>query len=44
MAEEWGMVGGLFVITLFLLIIRWGMNVADMAPTRFTRLTAAGLT
>ena len=44
MAEEWGMVGGLFVIGLFLLIVRWGMRVADRAQTRFARLTAAGLT
>lgn len=44
MAEEWGLLGGLFVITLFLLITRWGMRVADRAPTRFARLTAAGLT
>jgi rod shape determining protein RodA len=44
MAEEWGMVGGLFVIILFILIARWGMNVAEQAPTRFARLTAAGLT
>ncbi len=44
MAEEWGMVGGIFIVTMFVLIARWGMNVADRAPTRFGRLTAAGLT
>lgn len=44
MAEEWGFVGGLFVIGCFLLLFRWGMNVASRAPTRFGRLTAAGLT
>jgi rod shape determining protein RodA len=44
MAEEWGMVGGLFVITMFVLIARWGMAVADRAQTRFARLAAAGLT
>lgn len=44
MAEEWGLVGGIFVIGCFLLLFRWGMNVASRAPTRFGRLTAAGLT
>jgi len=44
MAEEWGLLGGLFVIGGFLLLFRWGMRVAARAPTRFGRLTAAGLT
>jgi rod shape determining protein RodA len=44
MAEEWGLLGGLAIIIAFLLVARWGMNVADRAPTRFGRLTAAGLT
>ena len=44
MAEEWGLFGGLFVIGCFLFLFRWGMNVASRAPTRFGRLTAAGLT
>jgi rod shape determining protein RodA len=43
MAEEWGLLGGLFIIICFLLLIRWGMNVAGKAPTRFGRLAAAGL-
>lgn len=43
MAEEWGLMGGLFLIVAFLLLIRWGMNVAINARTRFARLTAAGL-
>ena len=44
MAEEWGLIGGIFIIGAFLLVFRWGMRVADRAPTRFGRLTAAGLT
>jgi rod shape determining protein RodA len=44
MAEEWGLLGGLFIITCFSLLVRWGMNVAGKAPTRFGRLAAAGLT
>ncbi len=44
MAEEWGLVGGLLLIGAFLMLTRWGMNVAERAPTRFGRLSAAGLT
>ena len=43
MAEEWGMLGGVLIILGFLLVVRWGMKVALAAPTRFARLTAAGL-
>jgi rod shape determining protein RodA len=44
MAEEWGLLGGLFIIFGFLMVFRWGMAVASRAPTRFGRLAAAGLT
>ncbi|MFT9099049.1 MAG: rod shape-determining protein RodA, partial [Zymomonas mobilis subsp. pomaceae] len=43
MAEEWGLIGGLFIIVSFMLIINWGMRVAFNAPSRFAKLTAAGL-
>jgi rod shape determining protein RodA len=43
MAEEWGLMGGFFVILAYSLVIRWGMGVAGRARTRFARLTAAGL-
>lgn len=43
MAEEWGMMGGLFVLTVFALILRWGIGVALRAPDRFSRLLAAGM-
>jgi rod shape determining protein RodA len=43
MAEEWGLIGGVFLIISFLLVVRWGMRVAGRARTRFARLTAAGL-
>ncbi len=43
-AEEWGLVGGLVLIALFFLLLRWGMKVAIDARGRFERLTAAGLT
>ncbi|HMG48203.1 MAG TPA: rod shape-determining protein RodA [Allosphingosinicella sp.] len=44
MAEEWGLVGGLFLIIAFLMILRWGMNVATESRDRFSRLAAGGLT
>lgn len=44
MAEQWGLLGGLFVILSFLYIFRWGMRVARKAPDRFSSLLAAGMT
>ena len=44
MAEEWGLMGGLFIIGGFALIIKWGIGVAMDAKGKFERLTAAGLT
>lgn len=44
MAEEFGMLGGLFVLAVFLWTFRWGFNVARAAPDRFASLLAAGMT
>ena len=44
MAEEWGMLGGLFVLLVFGIILRWGLRVARRAPDRFAQLLAAGMT
>lgn len=44
MAEEWGMAGGLFVLLVFAIILRWGMNVARRSPDRFAQLLATGMT
>lgn len=44
MAEEWGLVGGIFVLAVFALILRWGWRVAMQAQDRFSRLLAAGMT
>ena len=44
MAEEWGIVGGLFVLAVFLWVFRWGLKVARRAPDRFSSLLAAGMT
>lgn len=43
MAEEWGLLGGLLVILLFGLILRWGLRVARKSEDRFARLLAAGM-
>ncbi len=44
MAEEWGLVGGLFVLAMYTLILRWGWKVANEAQNRFSALLAAGAT
>lgn len=44
MAEEWGFVGGLFVLLVFAIVLTWGLNVARRAPDRFSSLLAAGMT
>ena len=43
-AEEWGLIGGVVVIALFFLLLRWGLKVAIDAKGRFERLAAAGMT
>jgi rod shape determining protein RodA len=43
MAEEWGFLGGLFVIIVFGLILRWGLGVAKKAQDRFSKLLSAGM-
>jgi rod shape determining protein RodA len=44
MAEEWGLVGGLFVLAMYALILRWGWKVASESQDRFCALLAAGAT
>ncbi|WP_423142398.1 rod shape-determining protein RodA [Parablastomonas sp. CN1-191] len=44
MAEEWGLMGGLFVLAMFAIVLRWGLHVARNAPDRFSSLMAAGMT
>jgi len=43
MMEEWGLMGGFFLIIGFGLLIRWAIAVSMRAQSRFGRLTAAGL-
>lgn len=44
MAEEWGLMGGLFVLAMYGLILRWGMKVASESQDRFCALLASGAT
>ena len=44
MAEEWGLMGGLFVLIMYTLILRWGWKVASESQDRFCALLAAGAT
>lgn len=44
MAEEWGLIGGLFVLAMYALILRWGWKVASESQDRFCALLAAGAT
>src|SRR3546814_9293485 len=44
MAEEWGLVGGIALILAFMLLLRWGLQVALRSQDKFSRMTAAGLT
>jgi len=43
MAEEWGLVGGLFVLGVFTIILSWGLKVARQSRDRFGSLVAAGM-
>lgn len=44
MSEEWGLIGGLAVLLIFGVVLRWGWDVARRAPDRFSALLAAGMT
>ncbi|WP_163364594.1 FtsW/RodA/SpoVE family cell cycle protein, partial [Escherichia coli] len=38
MMEEWGLMGGFFLIVGFGILIRWGIGVSLRAQSRFARL------
>ncbi|MFZ4689588.1 MAG: rod shape-determining protein RodA [Polymorphobacter sp.] len=44
MAEEWGLLGGLFIIIGFGIVLAWGISTAMQAKGQFQRLLALGLT
>jgi rod shape determining protein RodA len=43
LGEEWGMVGSLFVIGLYLALILWGLRIAVQAKDRFGAIVAFGV-
>lgn len=43
MAEEWGLAGGIVLITAFILLVRWGVQLSHRVDGKFARLTAASL-
>ncbi|WP_120715748.1 rod shape-determining protein RodA [Tsuneonella amylolytica] len=43
MAEEWGLLGGLFVLFVFFLVLRWGWKVSLASEDRFARLLGGGM-
>ena len=44
MAEEWGFMGGMFVLFVFAMVLSWGLSVARRSQDRFAKLLAAGMT
>jgi len=42
-AEEWGFIGCLFVLLLYLILILWGLNIASRCNDRFGTLLAVGV-
>lgn len=43
-AEEWGFVGGLLILALYLFLILWGLGIAKRCNDRFGSLLAVGVT
>jgi rod shape determining protein RodA len=43
LAEEWGFLGSLVVVTLFLLLILWALNIARQSKDRFGMVLALGI-
>jgi rod shape determining protein RodA len=43
LAEEWGLVGSLLVISLYLILILWGLRIAVTAKDRFGAILAFGV-
>jgi rod shape determining protein RodA len=43
LAEEWGFVGGVILLLLYLLLILWGINIAKNSMDRFGSIVALGI-
>lgn len=42
-AEEWGFIGSVFLLTLYLFLILWGINIARNSKDRFGSIIALGI-
>lgn len=43
LAEEWGLVGGLILLGLFLFLIAWALNISNLSKDRFGAIAAFGV-
>ena len=43
LAEEWGMVGSVFLLLIYLFMILWGLNIAKNSKDRFGAMVAVGI-
>jgi rod shape determining protein RodA len=43
-AEEWGFLGSLFLLTVYLLLVLWGINIAKNSKDKFGSILAIGIT
>lgn len=43
LAEEWGFVGGTFVLLLYLFLVLWGLNIAKSSKDKFGSILAVGI-
>jgi rod shape determining protein RodA len=43
LAEEWGFIGSFMVVTLFLLLILWALNIARQSKDRFGMIVSLGI-
>jgi rod shape determining protein RodA len=43
LAEEWGLLGGLILLGLYLFLITWGLNISILSKDRFGAITAFGV-
>lgn len=43
LAEEWGFIGSVFLLMLYLFLILWGINIAKNSKDKFGAITATGI-
>ena len=43
LGEEWGFIGALFVLSLYFLMILWGINIAKISKDKFGSIMALGI-